>query len=418
MGKIEKCVIEFIDSITINLMQLKTDIKEYEKNSDKTESINNINALLKEQREGNFKGILANQNQNIKNKILIVNDNNKINIENDDGGNAKMTKRKDGRLMARFRMENGNYKYIYGKTKKEVNEKLEIAKKEYEEEKQKNTLSSKMKLKDYINYYYQNISSVKETSKAIYDPAINTIQKSKIGDKKVSAINLDDLLNFVESQKESKTIQKNAIIVLKTTFAKLLEIGLIKYNYTALLKVDNTPVERNEHKYIDIETIYKMLNGCKNNQPLYTACVLLSYTGCRIGEVLALTLDDFDFENREININKQKTPNGKIQATKSKSSIRKAPIFDELYTILKEKTVLKLAGQQLIRKYLSLYEISPHDLRHTFATNCFILEKNAKQVQLWLGHSSYSMTIDTYTHCPKVSSEQKKLIERFFEMSE
>lgn len=230
MGKLEKSIINFLDLTIINLMQLKTDIKEYEKQKKEKESVENINTFLKEQREGNFKGILANQNQkeleknNSNSNNCIVNNTintvaNDMFLKNSDGGNAKMTKRKDGRLMARFRMGNGNYKYVYGKTIQEVNEKLELVKKEYEEEKSKNTLSSKMKLKDYINYYYSKISTVKETSKAIYEPAIQMIQKARIVDKKINTISLDDLLNFVDSQNGSKTIQKNAIIVLKTAFA-------------------------------------------------------------------------------------------------------------------------------------------------------------------------------------------------------
>lgn len=64
------------------------------------------------------------------------------------------------------------------------------------------------------------------------------------------------------------------------------------------MKVDNTPVERNEHKYIGIATIYKMLDDCKGKKSLYKACSLLAYTGCRIGEILALELNDIDLQNR------------------------------------------------------------------------------------------------------------------------
>lgn len=39
-----------------------------------------------------------------------------------------------------------------------------------------------------------------------------------------------------------------------------------------------------------------------------------------------------------------------------------------------------------------------HDLRHTYATRLFELGENPKTVQMLLGHSSISITLNTYTH--------------------
>lgn len=50
-------------------------------------------------------------------------------------------------------------------------------------------------------------------------------------------------------------------------------------------------------------------------------------------------------------------------------------------------------------------------LRHTFATRCLESGINIKTVQLWLGHSSYNLTANTYSHIQKefLQSEIEKL---------
>ncbi|MFA7500946.1 MAG: site-specific integrase, partial [Sulfurimonas sp.] len=59
------------------------------------------------------------------------------------------------------------------------------------------------------------------------------------------------------------------------------------------------------------------------------------YTGARTGEVLALTWNDIDLENRTISITKG-LRNGVIGKPKTKSSVRDVPIFEPLVKHLKE----------------------------------------------------------------------------------
>ena len=53
----------------------------------------------------------------------------------------------------------------------------------------------------------------------------------------------------------------------------------------------------------------------------------------------------------------------------------------------------------------SLPEISPHKLRHTFATRGLESGMDMKELQILLGHSTMKLTSDTYTH---VLDKQKK----------
>ena len=63
------------------------------------------------------------------------------------------------------------------------------------------------------------------------------------------------------------------------------------------------------------------------------------------------------------------------------------------------------------REPLVFEKMSPHALRHTFATRAFEKGMKPKTVQEILGHSSLSMTMDLYTHVTEDTKveEMKKL---------
>lgn len=71
------------------------------------------------------------------------------------------------------------------------------------------------------------------------------------------------------------------------------------------------------------------------DEPLRTICFLLAATGMRIGEVLALRVEDADFQHKVIHV-RRSAWYGKIQTPKSKASIADLPMPDTLETRLKE----------------------------------------------------------------------------------
>ena len=84
-----------------------------------------------------------------------------------------------------------------------------------------------------------------------------------------------------------------------------------------------------------------ILNRFKNNKVFLCAFLTGCYTGMRTGEVLALTWNDIDFDNRIININKtvyakDKAENGRwyLGTTKTSGSQREVYICDSLYAVL------------------------------------------------------------------------------------
>lgn len=173
-------------------------------------------------------------------------------------------------------------------------------------------------------------------------------------------------------------------------------------------------------------------------------------TGCRVGEVIGLTWNDIDLDNRIISINHNTIYkpdfNGKMTITinspKTDSGIRKIPIFnnvlDSLYqlrlTSPSSHNTLHIQGytnfvflNRLGNIYLpieinkaikriytaaNMYDIalsrqegrepviirhfSAHNLRHTFCTRLCEVENNIKLIMTIMGHSDVQTTMNIY----------------------
>ena len=126
-----------------------------------------------------------------------------------------------------------------------------------------------------------------------------------------------------------------------------------------------------------------------------------------MGEALALTYEDIDFDKKTISINKSIDTLGELTTPKTATSVRVIPLFKQTLAILPRLNFGKVFRYDRktyqhkiveICKKLNFEGISIHSLRHTFATRCAEAGITAKMVQHWLGHSTLDMTLNIYTH--------------------
>jgi len=151
------------------------------------------------------------------------------------------------------------------------------------------------------------------------------------------------------------------------------------------------------------------INLCDKNEYGHMFKFIL-YQGLRIGEALALTYKDIDFNNKTININKQLTPDGIVEYTKNQQSTRTIPLFNKSKNLIRfnnnsnERIFninYRIANYNLnkIIENHNLPKITPHDLRHTFITNCKIKNIPEHVIQAIVGHEIGSkVTKQVYTH--------------------
>jgi integrase len=148
-------------------------------------------------------------------------------------------------------------------------------------------------------------------------------------------------------------------------------------------------------------------------------------TGLRIGEIVALTWKDIDFEKRQITV-KRSCRNRRITGTKNnkrrhvdmtphlaetlkelrteqkKRALKKGWSFpDWVFANRKGKMLRNIAFRDALMRCLDdagLKRIRVHDLRHTYATIRLLRGHNVGDVSYQLGHSSIKITYDAYGH--------------------
>ena len=155
----------------------------------------------------------------------------------------------------------------------------------------------------------------------------------------------------------------------------------------------------------------------------YRGIVLCLYTGLRIGELLALTWSDIDFEKSILSVTKtchDGNENGKhiriIDTPKTENSRRQIPLSKALVKMLKdmkkkskcefviadgEKPVFIRSYQrtfELLLKKLKLPHKGFHSLRHTFATRALECGMDVKTLSEILGHKNPTVTLNRYAH--------------------
>ena len=157
-----------------------------------------------------------------------------------------------------------------------------------------------------------------------------------------------------------------------------------------------------------------------SNKPLSELLFnLLFYSGMRSGELLALTLNDFDFESNTININKTfSVLIGGVQHTSTPKTHKSKRIITMPMQImdLVKQYAEKLYGYKpkdrlfpVTKSYLTaemirgcknsqVKKIRVHDLRHSHASLLIELDFNPLIVSERLGHEDIQTTLNTYSH--------------------
>jgi integrase/recombinase XerC len=146
--------------------------------------------------------------------------------------------------------------------------------------------------------------------------------------------------------------------------------------------------------------------------PLRDAAILeLFYSsGLRISELISLDVRDIDFIGETVRVtgkgSKERiVPIGgpalaAIQRYRTDAAIVSGPLF----LSSRRKRITQQAIDLLLKKYLKLssipFKISPHKLRHSFATHLLDAGADLRSVQSLLGHASLSTT-QIYTHVTK-----------------
>jgi integrase/recombinase XerD len=143
-------------------------------------------------------------------------------------------------------------------------------------------------------------------------------------------------------------------------------------------------------------------------------------TGLRVSELCALTLEDTDLVNKTLQVRSGKGMTARTielekkgtQALKTWLSVRPTSPSVRLFLNRDNDPLGERGVQKLLARYCQLAgitkRISPHSLRHTFASFKAEAGVSPFQLQQWLGHSSLDTT-QIYVHLARKNA--KKVME-------
>lgn len=185
---------------------------------------------------------------------------------------------------------------------------------------------------------------------------------------------------------------------------------------------------KNANKYLEREELNALLETMNDYWRTLTEFLVL--TGMRIGEVIDLTVDDVDMENRTIDVNSTFSLIIKeSSSTKTDTSNRQIYIQDELMPVLEriasirdefcEKTIFFPSAKGRLqydsyRKYLREHsekvlgrKITPHIFRHTHTALLAEAGVQLEQISRRLGHADSKITRDVYLHITEKAREKE-----------
>lgn len=245
--------------------------------------------------------------------------------------------------------------------------------------------------------------------------------------RQIDHITIREWLAQLHAEKKKKSSIARKLAALRTFFQFLIREGVLETNPAKLV---STPrLEKKLPNCLSVEDVIRFIETPDVSTDLgkrdRAILEMLYGTGMRVSELVRLNVQDVDFRQRTVRITgkrrKQRiVPFGEpaLHAllqymTVRDNFLRNAPLAqrDEraLFLNYQGTRITTRSVGRMVDKYIELcagiHNISPHSLRHTFATHLLDNGADLRDIQELLGHARLSTT-QIYTH---VSME--KLIE-------
>ena len=185
------------------------------------------------------------------------------------------------------------------------------------------------------------------------------------------------------------------------------------------MKINLPRNDNGELDFLEPTDVPRLLDAAR--QPERSLFAVLAMSGLRLGEALALRWRDIDYEMRAIKVTRSWSYFGGFHEPKTPTSRRAVPLLDALADNLRDyyhskghpeldDLLFTFDGEKPldpanVRKRFfealnvaGLKRVTPHSLRHSYASMMLSYGASVKALQNALGHASATMTLNTYSH--------------------
>lgn len=240
---------------------------------------------------------------------------------------------------------------------------------------------------------------------------------NKIEIDKIKNIDIQRCVDVMVKEKLSRVTIKHYLSMIKAMFNSAInEYNIINLNPVNRIKLPE--IKKGTEKTALTQSEFENMLSKISDYKLYLITLLAGSCGLRIGEIMGLSWDDMDENELCLHIRQQLKRTGKntkhdIGTLKSRNSQRDVPITINILAELKKfkaQYPLNIDGRifnftntssiasRLSALYKSIgYDISVHELRHTYATLLISKGIDFKTVAKLMGHG-IEQTMRTYSH--------------------
>lgn len=362
---------------------------------------------------------------------------------------TRAKKRSDGRYQTRIAIGNGKYKFVSARSLKELNQKVSDIKMRcnygLDVASENDTFGKwgeiwlRTKERTVCHQTYQTHKSRYKKFESLYSKSVTELR----------LVDFQDI--FYALAEGNKPLSKKTLTGLKQDAIQIMQLAIdnrvVNYNCATSIVIPNT-AKPAEHRRALTKEEQQWITDTPHRAK--TAAMIMMFAGLRRGELLALTWDDIDFENKTIKVNKsiefidnkpRVKPGGKTDAATRKvyipdilveylqsadkshelvcPSAKGGLMSEEAWRRLWESYLTELnrrygdfgkcvdkEGKPLVVK--SKYQpgglpfviprITAHWLRHTFITNMYLAGVSLLTAKDQAGHSDIRVTSEIYTH--------------------
>ena len=251
--------------------------------------------------------------------------------------------------------------------------------------------------------------------KGLYNNHLSYFKLLKI--KKITP----EVIRFWKKEKSdlSAYVYNDCVKILKASFNHAIKEKQICVNPFEDLK--KAPLPKVLRKRFSIDQLKLLLNSCKENIPEYFCLFGLStLTGMRVGEYSALSVEDFDFANKLIYVEKQFTRGTLLDRNKTRESTRIVHMSEKMIEIVKwhletfnikqgflfeDMTGKPVSAKWVSRKLKKLLKLNGfpddycrvHDLRGQYVDIMHYCGIPTEYISKEVGHSNTATTSNIYT---------------------
>ena len=276
-------------------------------------------------------------------------------------------------------------------------------------------MQQKFKLNEWVIVWlktYKKIMLKPSTYESYVGYAVNVTCETFIDE--LSVFDIQCMVNDMVCTGRSVSTIKHMLTITRQSLVKARKLGLV----SDLSCMEGIELPRARKKPVLPFSDYQLQAIMSNLQRTYYADLYraLLWTGCRIGELIALRWSDVDLFNKVIYI-RNTDYKGKLQSVKTDDGNRILPMNDSLYRLFRrlwssgsrasERVFKNTMGNPI--KYRTLLDnwhlfcdnigiprAGLHTFRHTFAHQALRAGVPVKVVSAWLGHSDVYITLQIY----------------------